>query len=108
MFGATGLQELIIVIIVIGVLSTTGLWPRIVQGLRELRGDVPDGGVSPHDLDMCYKILGLSPSSTWNEIEQAYRRKAQVHHPDKGGDEDAMRVLNDVYSKLKKVHRHKA
>ena len=105
MFGITGIQELIILVIVIGVLSTTGLWPRIVQGLRELRGE--GDSAAPQDLDMCYKILGLSSSCSWNDIERAYRRKAQVHHPDKGGDEDAMRVLNDVYSKLKKVHRQK-
>jgi len=105
MFGFS-MQELIVVAIVIGVLSSTGLWPRIIQGIRELRGDVaPGGGVSQQDLDMCYKILGVCRSSKRSEIENAYRRKAQIHHPDKGGDEDAMRVLNDVYSKLKKVHR---
>lgn len=106
MFGFS-IQELIVVAIVVGVLSSTGLWPRIIQGIRELRGDVSPDGVSPQDLDMCYKILGLSPSSSWSEIEHAYRRKAKIHHPDKGGDEDAMRVLNDVYSKLKKVHRNR-
>jgi DnaJ-domain-containing protein 1 len=100
----TGIQELIILMIVIGVLSSTGVWPRILQGLRELRGE-GGGGLSPQDMDMCYKILGLSPGSNWAEIEQAYRKKAKVHHPDRGGDEDAMRVLNDVYAKLKKAHR---
>ena len=105
MFGATGLQELIIVIVVIGVLSSTGLWPRIIQGLRELRGDAPMDTMSQQDMELAYKILGVSPSCTWDEIEQAYRKKAQVHHPDKGGDEDAMRVLNDVYAKLKKTRR---
>ena len=96
-------QELLIIVVVIGVLSYTGLWPRIIQGIRELRGDVPMP--SQHDVDLAYKILGLSPSASWSEIERAYRQKAQVHHPDKGGDEDAMRVLNDVYAKLKKAKR---
>ncbi len=106
MFGFTGIQELIVLMVVIGVLSMTGLWPRIIQGLRELRGDSPhDKDISAQDMEMCYKVLGLSPSSTWREIEQAYRQKAQIHHPDKGGDEDAMRVLNDVYTKLKKARR---
>ena len=94
------------IFLVITVLSATGLWPRILQGLRELRGDAPPRqDMSGQDLDMCYKILGLSPGSSWEEIEKAYRRKAQVHHPDKGGDEDAMRVLNDVYNRLKKIRR---
>ena len=106
MFGFTGIQELLILILVIGVLSMTGLWPRIMQGIRELRGDDRSGdGVSSEDMEMCYKILGLSPSSSWSEIEKAYRVKAKVHHPDKGGDEDAMRVLNDVYATLKKARR---
>ncbi len=106
MFGFTGINELLILMVVIGVLSATGLWPRIIQGLRELRGDAtPDKDLSAQEMDMCYRILGLSPSSSWPEIEKAYRQKAQIHHPDKGGDEDAMRVLNDVYTKLKKARR---
>ena len=39
MFGFTGINELLILMVVIGVLSMTGLWPRIMQGLRELRGE---------------------------------------------------------------------
>ncbi len=101
------INELLIVIIVIAVLSATGLWPRIIQGLRELRGDAPPRqDLSAQDMGMCYKILGLSPGSTWEDIEKAYRRKAQIHHPDKGGDEDAMRVLNDVYNRLKRARRN--
>lgn len=106
MFGMTGIQELVILILVIGVLSATGLWPKIAQGLRDIRGE--RGGrnnLSPEDADLCYKILGLSPSSAWPEIEKAYRKKAKIHHPDRGGDEDAMRALNEVYSRLKHSRR---
>lgn len=105
MFGITGIQELLLIVVVIFVLSMTGMWPRVIQGLRELRGDAAPDTMSQQDMDMAYKILGLSPSSSWAEIEKAYKLKAQVHHPDKGGDEDAMRVLNDVYAKLKKTKR---
>jgi hypothetical protein len=106
MFGIN-IQEILILIVVIAVLSSTGLWPRIIQGLRELRGDA-DARVTPQDMEMAYKILGLSPSSSWEEIERAYKQKAKVHHPDKGGDEDAMRVLNDVYARLKKEKKPEA
>lgn len=106
MLGMTGIQEWLLLLLVIGVLSATGLWPRIMQGLREMRGDAgPRADVGSHEMEMCYKILGLSPGCTWEDIEKAYRRKAQIHHPDKGGDEDAMRVLNDVYNRLKKARR---
>jgi len=105
MFGFTGIQELVILMLIIGVLSATGLWPRIIRGIRELRGERVDSeDVTSQDTEMCYKVLGLSPSSKWAEIEKAYRIKAKIHHPDLGGDEDAMRVLNEVYSRLKQLH----
>ena len=103
MFGINP-QEILIIMVVVGVLSYTGLWPRVIQGIRELRGESIEP-ISPQDMEMAYKILGLSPSSNWDEIEKAYKQKSKVHHPDKGGDEDAMRVLNDVYAKLKKAKR---
>jgi len=109
MLGLPSFNELLLVIAVIAILSVTGLWPRIIQGLRELRGDAPPrADMSAQDMEMCYKILGLSPGSSWEDIEKAYRKKAQIHHPDKGGDEDAMRVLNDVYNRLKRARRGSA
>lgn len=106
MFGLTGIQELLVLMLVIGVLSMTGLWPRILNGLKELRGDGPiNGNLTPDETDMCFKMLGLSPSASWSEIERAYRSKAKIHHPDRGGDEDTMRALNEVYARLKKFHR---
>lgn len=102
MFGTTGFQELIILMLVIGVLSITGLWPRIIRGLKELRGESVDTpGFSSEDIDLCYKLLGISPTAPWAEIERAYRLKAKVHHPDHGGDEDAMRALNDAYAHIR-------
>ncbi len=106
MFGITGIQELFLLMFVIAVLSMTGLWPKIVQGLRDLRGDGGGSGpVSANDMDSYYKILGVSTTAPWGEIEKAYRSKAKIHHPDRGGDEDAMRVLNDAYNQLKQNHR---
>ncbi len=110
MFGMGGLQEILILMGIIFVLSATGIWPQIIRGLRELRGDAPPPppgrSMSEPDLDMCYKILGISTTSTWTEIEQAYKSKAKVHHPDRGGDEDAMRTLNEAYNLLKQRRRN--
>ena len=110
MFGLSSIQELVLLSLVIGVLSMGGVWPAIVRGIRELRGDVPleepsrpSGGGT--DDDMCYRMLGLSPSASWDEIERAYRAKAKVHHPDRGGDEDTMRALNEAYSRLKRIKK---
>lgn len=96
-------HELILLIIVVTVLSGTGLWPRIIRALRELRGErVDTPGASPGDMDICFKMLGISPSSPWEEIERAYRQKAKLHHPDHGGDGDAMRALNEAYTLIKR------
>lgn len=106
----TGFTELIWLSVIIVVLSATGLWPTIMRGLRELRGErvdddhaQPGGGVS--ELDMCFRMLGISPSSSWDEIEKAYKRKAKIHHPDRGGDEDTMRALNEAYGRLKRLRK---
>lgn len=105
MLGMTSIQELVILMMLVGVLSMTGLWPMIMRGLRELRGDSVPAHDAPETVDLCYKILGVSSSASWSEVQKAYRRKAKIHHPDLGGDEDAMRALNEAYSRLKAVRR---
>lgn len=108
----TGFSELLWVSAIILVLSATGVWPTIMRGLRELRGEPPldddprrHPGAPPGDLDMCFRMLGISPSASWDEIEKAYKRKAKIHHPDRGGDEDTMRALNEAYNRLKRLRK---
>lgn len=103
-----GIQEFLIIVIIIVVLSWTGLWPIVIRALRELRGDYvpePPPRQNSQDMDMCYRILGLSPSARWEEVEKAYRTKAKIHHPDRGGDEDAMRALNEAYNRIKQYKK---
>lgn len=101
------LNEFIILVIIIAVLSMTGVWPQIIRGIRQLRGERVDEetSVSPRDLDLSYKMLGISPSAPWADVEQAYRRKAKLHHPDHGGDDDVMRALNEAYSLIKRARK---
>ncbi len=110
MFGTTGFQEFMMLVAVIVLLSISGLWPAVMRALRELRGEQveePEGrsgsGAAPSDVDMCYRMLGLSPSAKWEDVEKAYRGKAKIHHPDRGGDEDTMRALNEAYSRIKRA-----
>jgi len=107
MFGIHSLQELLVLIVIITILSMGGVWPAVVKALRELRGDAPPETAPPSsgDLDLSYRMLGLSPSASWEEIERAYRAKAKLHHPDRGGDGDTMRALNEAYAKLKRVKK---
>lgn len=103
----SSIQELIFLGAIILVLSATGLMPIITNGLRALRGEPIDEppARSGGDLDMCYRLLGLSPSAQWDEIERAYKRKAKIHHPDLGGDEDMMRALNEAYNRIKRSRK---
>jgi hypothetical protein len=98
-----GFNELLMLMLVIALLHISGLWPMIIRGLRELRGEKLDTPQPTKDqVDLCYKMLGLSSSAPWDEVEKAYRQKAKIHHPDHGGDGDTMRALNDAYTIIKR------
>jgi len=47
-----------------------------------------------------YKVLGVSKEASKEEIKQAFRKLAQQHHPDKGGDEKKFKEINEAYSVL--------
>lgn len=41
-----------------------------------------------------FQVLGVGPNASAGEIEDAYRRLASKHHPDRGGDEHTMARIN--------------
>jgi curved DNA-binding protein len=48
-----------------------------------------------------YKLLGISPSSTKEERETAWKKLRSKHHPDKGGDAEKFKQLKEAYEKIK-------
>jgi len=48
-----------------------------------------------------YDVLGISRSATESEIRKAYKAKSMKHHPDRGGDEEEFKKVNEAYSTLK-------
>lgn len=47
-----------------------------------------------------YDILGVSPNASADEIKRAYKAKARVSHPDKGGDAEVFKSLSEAYEVL--------
>lgn len=47
-----------------------------------------------------YETLGVEPSASVDQIKQAYRRKAMQTHPDKGGDAEEFKRVNEAYETL--------
>jgi DnaJ-class molecular chaperone len=43
-----------------------------------------------------WDILGLSPGASSKEIQKAYRKKAQIVHPDHGGTEEEFIALQQA------------
>lgn len=61
---------------------------RVTAALAGARLDLRDANrVNP------YKILGVARNADDEEIAKAYKRKAREHHPDKGGTEDAFKLV---------------
>ena len=57
-----------------------------------------------------YKVLGVSPSATDEEIKDAYRKLAKKYHPDQYGDSplselagEKMKEINEAYDAITKM-----
>jgi curved DNA-binding protein len=48
-----------------------------------------------------YSILGISKNASEQDIRKAYKKQSMKHHPDRGGDEEQFKKVNEAYSVLK-------
>ena len=47
-----------------------------------------------------YAILGARKTASQDEIERLYKRLAMQHHPDRGGNAEVMKAINEAYRVL--------
>ena len=50
-----------------------------------------------------YQTLGISKNATPQEIKKAYRKLASKHHPDKGGDAEQFKKIQEAYLGCHKI-----
>ena len=47
-----------------------------------------------------YDLLGVSRQASDKDLKNAFKNKAREHHPDKGGDPEKFKQVNEAYQNL--------
>ena len=55
-----------------------------------------------------YSILGVPKNASDQDIRKAYKKQSMQHHPDRGGDEERFKKINEAYSTLKDPQKRAA
>mmetsp|Transcript_5398 Transcript_5398/g.11894 ORF Transcript_5398/g.11894 Transcript_5398/m.11894 type:complete len:435 (+) Transcript_5398:126-1430(+) len=54
-----------------------------------------------------YEILGVDKNASADDLKKAHRKLALKHHPDKGGDPEKFKEINEAYDVLKDTEKRR-
>ena len=54
-----------------------------------------------------YKVLGVDPQTSQDVIKKAFRKLSLKHHPDRGGDAEEFKKINEAYSTIGDVEKRR-
>jgi len=54
-----------------------------------------------------YEVLGLNQNCDEDEIKKAFKKLAMLHHPDRGGDSEKFKDINEAYAILSDPQKRK-
>lgn len=63
-----------------------------------------DGFVAMDERRRALQYLGLSDPVKYGEIKSRYRRLVMEHHPDRGGDDEALQEINAAMRTLERIY----
>lgn len=76
-----------------------GGMPGGMPGMGGMPGGRRGGGAVNNS--RYYEILGVDKNASEAELKKAHRKGALTHHPDKGGDEEKFKEINEAYDTLR-------
>ncbi len=81
--------------------------PTWLKEFQQQPRELPPGGEQtfPSQPTMpladAYAILGLPQTATLQEVKRNYKHLAAIFHPDKGGYDESMKLLNRAFDRIK-------
>lgn len=68
-------------------------------------GGMPEARKPRGDSTKYYELLGVDKNASETELKKAYRKLSMKHHPDKGGDPEHFKKINEAYDVLKDAEK---